>query len=466
MSTPVTNLPIVAAPPSQIDEDRVALNKEALKHAFLDNLFYIQGKFPALATKNDYYLALAYAVRDRCCSAGSAPRGVHQAGLAHGRLPLGRVPDGPAPRQQPHQPRHLRRPRARRSPSWASTSTSCSSRRTSRASATAASAGSPPASSTRWRRCEIPALGYGIRYEFGIFEQEIVDGWQVELTDKWLRFGNPVGDRAAGVGCRGEVRRPHRALARRARPLARALGARAASSSACPTTRRSSATASTPPTRCGCGRPRRRSRSTSRAFNRGDYYGAVDQKVVSREPHQGALSRTTSRCRARSCGSSSSTSSCRCSLQDMLRIMRGAEDSARALPREVRRPAERHASGDRGRRADAPAGRRARHGLGRRPGASRARRSRYTNHTLLPEALERWPVAHVRQAAAAAPGDHLRDQRALPRRGAHALPRRRRAHRAAVADRRERRALRAHGAPRLRRQPRDQRRGGAALASC
>ena len=38
---------------------------------------------------------------------------------------------------------------------------------------------------------EVPAVGYGIRYEFGIFDQEIRDGWQVEVTDKWLRFGNP-----------------------------------------------------------------------------------------------------------------------------------------------------------------------------------------------------------------------------------------------------------------------------------
>ena len=37
----------------------------------------------------------------------------------------------------------------------------------------------------------VPAIGYGIRYEFGIFDQAIRDGWQVETTDKWLRLGNP-----------------------------------------------------------------------------------------------------------------------------------------------------------------------------------------------------------------------------------------------------------------------------------
>jgi starch phosphorylase len=37
----------------------------------------------------------------------------------------------------------------------------------------------------------VPAIGYGVRYEFGIFDQAIRDGWQVELTDKWLRYGNP-----------------------------------------------------------------------------------------------------------------------------------------------------------------------------------------------------------------------------------------------------------------------------------
>jgi starch phosphorylase len=38
---------------------------------------------------------------------------------------------------------------------------------------------------------DYPAIGHGLRYEFGIFDQEIRDGWQVERTDRWLRHGNP-----------------------------------------------------------------------------------------------------------------------------------------------------------------------------------------------------------------------------------------------------------------------------------
>lgn len=38
---------------------------------------------------------------------------------------------------------------------------------------------------------EIPAIGYGIRYEFGMFDQVIEDGWQKELSDRWLHPGNP-----------------------------------------------------------------------------------------------------------------------------------------------------------------------------------------------------------------------------------------------------------------------------------
>jgi starch phosphorylase len=38
---------------------------------------------------------------------------------------------------------------------------------------------------------QIAAIGYGIRYEYGVFEQSIKDGWQVEVADAWLRHGNP-----------------------------------------------------------------------------------------------------------------------------------------------------------------------------------------------------------------------------------------------------------------------------------
>ena len=37
----------------------------------------------------------------------------------------------------------------------------------------------------------VPCVGYGIRYEYGIFRQTFVDGWQVENSDPWLQLGNP-----------------------------------------------------------------------------------------------------------------------------------------------------------------------------------------------------------------------------------------------------------------------------------
>ena len=37
----------------------------------------------------------------------------------------------------------------------------------------------------------IPAIGYGIRYDFGLFRQIIAQGWQQEYPDEWLSFGNP-----------------------------------------------------------------------------------------------------------------------------------------------------------------------------------------------------------------------------------------------------------------------------------
>ncbi|NBD31610.1 MAG: glycogen phosphorylase, partial [Cyanobacteria bacterium] len=48
-----------------VEDDRTGLSIPTLRRALADNLFYIQGKFPGIATPNDYYMALAYTVRDR-----------------------------------------------------------------------------------------------------------------------------------------------------------------------------------------------------------------------------------------------------------------------------------------------------------------------------------------------------------------------------------------------------------------
>lgn len=56
---------------------------------------------------------------------------------------------------------------------------------------------------------QIPAVGYGLRYEFGIFTQALVNGWQVERPDTWLALGSPWEfphpDQAVTIGFGGMV---------------------------------------------------------------------------------------------------------------------------------------------------------------------------------------------------------------------------------------------------------------------
>src|ERR1700722_10505206 len=52
------------------EDERVKMSKEAFTHDFLDNLFCVQGKIPALATRPDSYRALAYTVRHRMLHRG------------------------------------------------------------------------------------------------------------------------------------------------------------------------------------------------------------------------------------------------------------------------------------------------------------------------------------------------------------------------------------------------------------
>lgn len=39
--------------------------------------------------------------------------------------------------------------------------------------------------------CDLPGWGYGLRYNYGMFQQRVVDGYQTEVPDYWLNFGNP-----------------------------------------------------------------------------------------------------------------------------------------------------------------------------------------------------------------------------------------------------------------------------------
>jgi len=59
----------------------------------------------------------------------------------------------------------------------------------------------------------VPAVGYGIRYEFGIFRQVFEDGWQIEKADNWLQNGNPwefpQPDEMVAVGLGGHTEQSH-----------------------------------------------------------------------------------------------------------------------------------------------------------------------------------------------------------------------------------------------------------------
>ena len=326
------------------EDERVAMSKEAFKRAFLDNLFYVQGKIPALATRHDYYMALAYTVRDRMlqrwistAETYTTPR------LAHGRLPVGRVPDGPAPGQQPAESRHLRRGAPGGRASLASTSTSCWPARTSPASATAAWAAWRPASSTRWRRWRSPRSATASATSSASSNRRSSTAGRSRSTDKWLRFGNawemPRPEWAVEVKLGGHTETLHRSRG----PARACAGCRIAIVIGVPY--------DTPILgyRVNTANTLRLWRAEApesfdfSAFNRGDYYGAVNQKVVSENltkvlyPNDEAMQGKELRLEQQYffvC----------CSLQDMLRILQRPADSADPLPREVRRPAERHPS--------------------------------------------------------------------------------------------------------------------------
>jgi starch phosphorylase len=175
----------------QIEDDRTGINVETIKRAFLDNLYYIQAKLPRIATRNDCYMALAYTVRDRLINrwlhttqtyieksariatylSAEFLMGPH---LGNNLINLG-IYDQVKQAMEELGLNLIEIMEQEEEP------------------------GLGNGGLGRLAACyidsmatlEIPAIGYGIRYEYGIFDQEIKEGWQVEITDKWLRYGNP-----------------------------------------------------------------------------------------------------------------------------------------------------------------------------------------------------------------------------------------------------------------------------------
>ena len=200
----------------------------------------------------------------------------------------------------------------------------------------------------------------------------------------WLAAGIPgeladlrqsVGVRPAGCQPSGRLRR-HRRDPPDARTAARITsGTRRKPSTRSPTTRRWSAGADTSPTRCASGRRGRPNPLRLDTFNRGDHIGALAARdranAISQVLYPSDETPAGQELRLRQEYFFTSAS-----LQDLVeRHMRQHNGDIRILPGQDRDPVERHASGDRRRRADAHPGRSARYSLGRGLADHRRRRS-------------------------------------------------------------------------------------------
>jgi starch phosphorylase len=175
----------------QVEDDRTGMSVETLKRAIMDNLFYIQGKDKYFATAYDYYMALAYTVRDRLIYRWLKTQQTYFEKDAKVAFYLS---------VEYLKGRHLHKNLVNVG-LWdvANQALQQLGLNLYDLMEQEQEPGLGNGGLGRLAACfldslatlEIPAIAYGIRYKFGTFDQVIQDGWQVERPDKWLRFGNP-----------------------------------------------------------------------------------------------------------------------------------------------------------------------------------------------------------------------------------------------------------------------------------
>jgi starch phosphorylase len=170
---------------------RTGLSTETFKQAVLDNLMYLQARYPAIAMTQNWYIALAHSVRDRMLERwvntvkAYAARDVKVACYFSAEFLIG-----------PQLGNNLM---CLGIEDAARTAIGELGQDLDTLLAYENEPGLGSGGLGRLAACYLdslaalglPAMGYGIRYEFGIFDQAIRDGWQVEATDKWLQQGNP-----------------------------------------------------------------------------------------------------------------------------------------------------------------------------------------------------------------------------------------------------------------------------------
>lgn len=178
--------------PSEPDPNiRTGLNPAAIRQAFRDNLFFLIGRFPEVATPHDRFMALAYTVRDRLLH-----RWIRTAETYRERRSRTVCYLSAEFLLGPQLESNLINLGIREATAQAMRELGLD---LGEILEQEAEPGLGNGGLGRLAACyldsmatlEIPSIAYGIRYEYGIFDQAIRDGWQVEMTDKWLRLGNP-----------------------------------------------------------------------------------------------------------------------------------------------------------------------------------------------------------------------------------------------------------------------------------